>query len=234
MNENDERFRSRYTTRTWKGCCVVPIVAVIGLLVISFSAGLFDRPVRAPNPADTTQTSPNRQEFIAFGKQFFAIAQSADELNEQGFAELERFSRQEGSAESVKGAFRKAAVANHEAAERYKKLAIPTNLAARDKLQVAIEKISQSFTARERACGTIIRWADDPQNQEIAREYAQVAESVNTLTQEGLRSFAEAAEANGVTSEDAREFLPESVQQKASQFRTAPVGGDAGIHKLGR
>lgn len=232
-NSNDERFRSRYPTRTWRGCCIVPLVAVIGILLLTFAAGLFNRPAPDAQQEDPSSGSPQREAFIAFGKQFFAIAQGADQTNEQGFRELERFSRQQGNADSVKSAFRKAAIANHEAAAKYERLRIPPELAARDKLRVAVEKVGQSFTEREQACEAVIRWADNPDDREIAQEYAQHAQNVNTLTQDGLREFAEAAQANGVTDEDAREFLPQNVQHKATQFRTAPIGGDGQIRKLG-
>ena len=231
-NNNDERFRSRYTTRRWTGCCIVPILAVLAVLLLTFGAGLFNRPALTPQPRDTAgpETS-QRQAFIAFGKQFFAIAQAADKKNELGFREMEKFSQRQGDASGMKSAFRKAVLANHEAAEKYRSLRIPSGLAARDKLRVAVARIGQSFTAREQACETIIRWADKPNDQVIAQEYAGHAQDVNTLTREGLEAFADAAKANGLTDQDAREFLPDSVEHKATQFGTAPAG-EGGIRKL--
>ena len=231
-NNNDERFRSRYSTRTWRGCCIVPILAVLGVLLLTFAAGLFNRPAPTPQPGGTTPSTGQREAFVAFGKQFFAIAQAADQTNEQGFRELEKFSRQQGNAAGVKSAFRKAVLANHEAAQKYRNLRVPSGLAAQDKLRLAVAKIGQSFTAREQACEAIIRWADKPNDQDIAQEYAGHAQDVNTLTQDGLQAFAEAAKANGVTDKDVREFLPQNVQQKATQFRIAPVGEDNQIRKL--
>lgn len=234
MNQNneDERFRSRYTTRTWRGCCIVPIIASIALLILTFTAGLFDRPIRTNQTPEQAAASPHRQEFIEFGKAFFAIAQGADEVNEQGFRELDKFSRQQDNASGVKSVFRRAAIANQQAAEKYRDLRIPRNLDAQAECRESVSKIGQSFTARQNACETIIRWADDPNNQEIAEEYAKHASDVNTLTQEGLAAFAEAAKANGVTEEDAREFLPESVAQKVMQFDSR-IGDDVGARKLG-
>lgn len=233
-NNGDQRFQSRYSTRTWKGCCVVPLVVTIGLLLLTFGAGLFDRPARTPSAPGTPPDSRNPQEFIRFGKAFFAIAQGADKLNEQGFKELDKFTRHQRNAAGLKSAFRKASLANHEAAAGYRRLEIPDSLAAQDKCRLAVDRIGESFRARERACETIIRWADDSNNQDIAREYAKHATNINTLTQEGLAAFAEAAQANEVTGEDAREFLPEAIRQKVTQFRMAPLAQDADVRKIGQ
>ncbi len=232
QNNDDERFRSQYSTRTWRGCCIVPIIASVALLILTFTAGLFDRPIRTDQTPERAAASPHRQEFIEFGKAFFAIAQTADEVNEQGFRELDKFSRERGNASGVKSVFRRAAAANQEAARNYRNLRIPLSLDAQTECREAVSKVGQSFTARQNACEIIVRWADDPNNQEIAQEYARYASDVNTLTQEGLAAFAEAAKANGVTEEDARQFLPEAIGQKVMRFDSR-IGDDAGVRKLG-
>jgi len=219
MNEdNDERFQSSYSTRTWRGCCVVPVVSIVAILVLALAAGLFDRPTNRPDSPGTAQTSKNRLQFIEFGQTFFAIAQTADKINEQAFEELDKFTRQQRSARSLKSAFARASMANRRAAEKYKNLDVPSALSAQKKCREAVDKIAESFTARRNACEAVIQWADDPNDKQIAQRYARHAQDVTTLTQAGLTAFADAAKRNGVTDQDAHEFLPQALQQSMSQF----------------
>lgn len=220
----EEEYRSAYTRRTWRSCCLAPAIAVAVIFLLTVVAGLFGpEPRKGTSPAerpaaDGKSSLERRQAFVRFGKQYFAIARKTDDLNEKAFVELERLGRGQGSPAKVKAAFRGAADANRLAAAQYKTLAVPAVLLAQEKCQDAMNTMSDAFEARRRACEIVVRWTDDTESQTLAGQYARHADEVNRLTAAGLAALGAAAEANGVTEDDVRRFLPASGGRRATQF----------------
>lgn len=223
----DERFRPEHSTRTWRACCVAPIMATVILLVLAVTASLYDRrtPGPSPSPSPSEANNARREDFIRFGKQYFAIAERADKVNERAFAEIERMAQGESSIEAVHEAFSAAAQANGQAAREYKELEIPDSLTSRSKISQSLDIISQAYDHRRRACEIVVGWNGDPQDSETAERYRVEAETVNRLTREALQHLGEAATANGVTREDVQRFVPSAADLLDSQLGKGKTPG---------
>lgn len=221
---------SRYSRRTWLTCCVAPILALGALLVLTIAAGLFsprqrvDLPTRREPPSTSPEAQRRRDDFVKFGKEYFAIAARADKYNEAGFRQLNRFVRGNNTIGNVHDAFAEAAKANGKAAKEFKTLKIPDNLNSKDKLRQSLDIMSDAYEARRRACEILVSWNGDMRDETTAQRYSAQAQEINRLTLEGLRLLGAAADDNGLTRDDVEKFLPKA----ANLLDTTLLRTDAG------
>lgn len=216
--QTDQGFdgESRYSRRTWLTCCIAPSLAIGAILVLTIVASLFsprqrvDLPTRREPPSTAPETQQRRDEFVKFGKEYFAIAARADKYNEEGFAQLDKFMRGHSTIGNVHDAFAKAAKANSKAAKEFKALNIPDNLISKDKLRQSLDIMSDAYEARRRACEILVGWNGDMRDQTTAQRYSVQAEEINRLTLEGLQLLGAAADDNGLTRDDVEKFLPKA------------------------
>ena len=214
--EEPSRPESAIRPRTWKACCLVPALAIGGVLLIVAGASLFSsRPaLRRPSPA----VSDTRKDFVQFGKQFFAISQKADVVSENAFKVLQSEIRNKVSIEKVHSAFRRASDANRQASGEFKVLAIPPSLRSQSKLRQSVDTMSRSYYARKLACDILAAWDGNLDDQQTADNYRRQVEDINRLTQEGLSYLADAANDNGITQDDAKRFLPGAIFYEKNPF----------------
>ena len=203
-----EQFRSAHSPRSWRACCLAPTVVLGVLLLFLVIAGVLTRADRPGNSVNVEATDAQREAFIEFGREYFAIAQQADRQNEAAFAELENFSRGDGDLERVHSVFEVAGMANSKAAEQFRALSIPSNLASREKIRSSLDVMAESYEARSRACAILADWNGDMEDRELTGKYRTEVESINKLTVEGLRQLGEAASDNGVGRDDIRRIVP--------------------------
>lgn len=195
------------------------MLALLAVLLIAAAAGLFSpRPGSKPNIAAET-----REEFIQFGKDFFAIARKADQSSEQAFKALESMLQGGGSIEDVHSAFREASTANGQAANDFKGLEIPASLQSQSNLTKSVDAMSRAYYARKLACDILVDWNGDLNDQVIADKYTRQVQDINRLTQEGLALLANAARDNGITEDDASRFLPAAILSEESPFQSFAV-----------
>jgi hypothetical protein len=224
MDENTPEVQDQNTPnqpehspRTWRACCLVPMLAAALVLIIVIGASLHSPMGRKLGdkaaPSTDAATQARREAFIQFGKDYFAIAIKADEVNRVAFDTLQAMVQGGGSLDQVHGAFRKAADANARAATDLKALPIPTSLRSQDKLRQSIDSISRSFAMRHDVCLLLVQWNGDTKDQATAMQYNAMGEKINKLTEDGLNYLGEAAKDNELTSDDVRKFVPEQVRQ---------------------
>ena len=216
---------SAYPPRTWRTCCLAPLIAVSAILLLTVAASLFSPQPRRPSFTQNQQTQAQdkeagrrREAFVQFGKVYFAIAAGADKYNEAGFRELDKMARGSASLNNVHSTFAKAGEANAKAAEEFKAVSIPANLRSRSRLRQSLDTMSNAYGTRRRACETIAGWNGDVNDQATAQIYRSHADEINRLTLEGLRYLGEAADNNGLTREDVEKFLPAAGSTKAVTF----------------
>lgn len=208
-------------SRRWKACCLVPALALAAVLLFVVGGSLFSiRPKPKQAPVRTKDTT---EDFIRFGREFFAITRRADTASEQAFKALEAMLQGGGSIEDVHSAFREASTANAQASAEFKALAIPKSLQSQSKLRQSVDTMSRSYYARKLACDILVDWGGDLNDQEIAGRYRGQVEDINRLTQEGLSYLAEAARDNGITQDDARRFLPAAIFSEKNPFEAAGI-----------
>jgi len=206
---------SAYPPRTWRTCCLAPLIAISAILLLTIGAGLFSpqaRRPRSPQGAETRdrdkEARQRREAFVRFCRTYFTIAARADRYNEAGFRELEKMAKGNGSLGDIHLAFARAGEANAKAAEEFKSAEIPSNLRSKSKLRQSLDTMSNAYDARRRACKTIAAWNGDVNDRATGQIYRSQAEEVNRLTLEGLRHLGAAADDNGLTKEDVEKFLP--------------------------
>lgn len=218
-------YESAHNPRTWRACCLAPIIAIIALLVLSIGAGLYSPQPRFPQnnepAADDPESLARRESFVGLGQSFFGIADRADKYNETAFQELDAFIRDNSTIDRVNASFAEAGIANTKAAEEYKALQIPENLLDQDGLRKSLDSMSESYNARRRACDILSTWNGDLEDEETANRYQKEVRDINRLTMDGLRQLGEAATTNGLTQEDVERFLP------ANTLRLDLFAGDA-------
>lgn len=230
-NQPDFGDRSEYSRTTWRACCMAPSIAIGVLLILTLGVGLLStRGTRQPANRTNTRASASpevRQAFIGFGKQYFAIADRADNQNEAAFKVLRSYAGGNNSIEEVHSAFRTATDGNRRASQEFKALRVPQQCTSREKMQRSLDTISRAYDARRRACETIVGWNGDANDQATADRYRKQAEEVNTLTREGLTYLGEAASENGLTADDVKKFLPSAM----GEFHTDPMPEEMPTHR---
>ena len=226
--EPEAPTESTYPPRTWRTCCLAPLIAVSAILLLTIAAGLFSPQPRRPgfirNPqmqARDKEARQRREVFVQFGRTYFAIAARADKYNEAGFKALEKMARGNGSLSDVHSTFTRAGQANARAAEEFRSAKIPSNLRSRQKLRQSLDTMSRAYDARRHACETIAAWNGDTNDRATAQIYRSQAEEINRLTLEGLRYLGGAADDNGLTREDVDKFLPAA---RAKAFGADAIG----------
>ncbi len=205
-------YRPTHSRRTWRACCLAPMLAVAALLILTVGAGLFGPGARLPQIGEQEvgdeAAQKRRETFVEFGRDYFAIVQKADRINEQAFSELQSLVQGSGSIEDMHAAFRKAADANSRASAELRALPVPQGLLSQSKLRQSVDMMSKAYAARKLACEVLAEWNGDVDDQVTAERYRRHVAEVNQLTTEGLRRLGEAAKDNGLTREDAEKFVP--------------------------
>ncbi|MDI6828820.1 MAG: hypothetical protein QME62_10080 [Armatimonadota bacterium] len=206
----EEQYKIRSEGFNWRACIIVPIAAVLAILILTVVASVFGPPpnVNDRSPQTSHAVLERRQAFIEFGQKFFEIALKADQVNENAFAELGKLSRGEGDLSRIQRAFLDASVANKNASSEYKAIVIPNVLVSKNLIRKAANTMSDAYAARSRTCDIVVLWTSSPSNKDIARDYSYQVARINELTMESLRMLAAAAEDNGLTTADLRQFLP--------------------------
>ena len=199
----------------------MPTLALAALLIFVVAAGLFNQ--RPGSRQTAVAPKVTHEEFILFGREFFAIATRADKASEEAFKALEAMIRGGGSIEQVHSAFQEASAANGRASDEFKVLEIPASLQSQPKLRQSVDTMSKAYYARKLACDIMVSWNGDLSDQQIADKYRRQVEDINRLTQEGLGYLAEAARDNDITQDDARRFLPAAIFSERSPFQRNAV-----------
>ena len=216
MDAEPPRPEGEVNRRKWTACCLAPMLAAGAILLIVAGASLYNSHPSLRKPA--AQTTANREEFVRFGRAFFAITTRADKASEQAFKTLQTMVNGNGSIEEVHSAFRTASTANRRASDEFKVLDIPPSLQSQSKLSQSTDTMSKSYYARKVACDILVDWNGDLNDQEIADKYRRQVQDINHLTQEGLSQLADAARDNGVTENDVRKFLPSAIFSEVNPF----------------
>lgn len=210
-DRQEEQFRSRHSTRAWRACCLVPMLVLVALLIFSIAASLYSGRGRNESPRGRGP-DVRKQDFIDFGKAYFAIAYKADKSSKAAFDELRSLGEGKGSIERVHDAFRQAAVANGKAAEEFRMLDIPQTLTSQSDLNESVNVMSQAYTAKQEACEVILSWNGDENDRTVADKYMSKVHEIHQLSDEGLRHLVQAANDNGLTRDDIREFAPKAAE----------------------
>ncbi len=207
----EEQDKIRSEGINWRACIIAPIAAVLAILILTVVASVFgpQPEVNDSSPQTSRAVLERRRAFVEFGQKFFEIARKADQVNEKAFAELEKLSGGEGDLSRIQRAFSDASVANKNASSEYKAIVIPGVLVSKDLIRKAANTMSDAYVARSRACDIVVLWTSSPSNKDIARDYNNQVARINELTMESLRMLAAAAEDNGLTTADLRQFLPQ-------------------------
>lgn len=205
LHDADQRRRSEYSPRTWRGCCLAPTIALGLILIIAAVAGLNTRSSFLNNRPSKT---PDRKVvFQSFGKSYFYIASRADFETGRAFKELRAYADGKRSMAVVRQAFKRAADANARASTEFSQLTVPDTLASQEKIRHSVDTMAYAYRMRQAVCETVQSWNGKPSDGALLDKYALQTSQVKYLTEEGVGSFAEAAYANGLSSEDIRSLV---------------------------
>lgn len=213
-----------HSPRSWRSCCLAPALALGMILLIGAAAYLFSPAHRGVTggPSSDPVVQARRDAFVEFGKQYFAMADRADNANQAAFNALQAMTQPTGSIDAVHTAFQTASDANAQAASGFRTLNIPSNLVSQDKLQHSLDVVAQSYDKRREACDLMVVWNGDVNDKATSDKYNALAGDINRLTQDGMNSLGEAARDNQLTEDDVKKFLPATSGQ--SSLMSAPGG----------
>ncbi|MCL6518772.1 MAG: hypothetical protein K6T99_02990 [Armatimonadetes bacterium] len=211
VDENSsEHYKIQENGFNWRACLIAPAGALLAILFLTVMASVFGPRLKVQNGNLKTPriVLDRREAFAEFGREFFAIAHKADQVNERAFVELSKLARHNGDLARVQDAFSDASLANKNASSRYKALVVPGVLVSREQLRQAADLMSSAYTARSRACDIVVLWASSPQSKDIAQKYSSQIGKIDVLTMKSLRILVLAAKDNGIAIDDLRRLLP--------------------------
>ncbi|MDH7482842.1 MAG: hypothetical protein QHH26_12830 [Armatimonadota bacterium] len=211
VDENSaEHYKIQENGFNWRACLIAPAGAILAILLLTVMASVFSlrSKVQNGNPQTPRIVLERREAFADFGREFFAIAHKADQVNERAFAELGKLSKHTGDLARVQDAFSDASLANKNASSRYKALVVPRVLVSREQLRQAADLMSSAYTARSQACDIVVLWTSSPRSKDIAQKYNSQIGKINALTMKSLRILVLAAKDNGIAIDDLRQLLP--------------------------